>query len=144
MIKRTYKHLADVRVPNADERLTCVIRSLDDTWHRPFTTLELAGLQSMFDPEDIWQRCETSGQLKEIGGQFLLHGNNDSAWRERIGNAVPRAAGKSIADVMGTTLLLAEQGETFILSDTPVWVRPHAIAMSMSRVTPAVDADFFA
>ncbi len=29
---------------------------------------------------------------------------------------------------MGTTLLLAEAGETFMLSATPVWVRPVAVA----------------
>ncbi|WP_416347220.1 hypothetical protein [Castellaniella sp.] len=26
--------------------------SLDGTWHRPFTTLELAALQSIYDPDD--------------------------------------------------------------------------------------------
>lgn len=124
--------VADVRMPAANDHLTCVIRSLDNTWHRPISSLELAALQSMFDPEDIWQRCEITGELKLVGEQFILHGNSDSAWRERIGNAVPRAAGKAIADVMGTTLLLAEQGETFILSDAPVWVRPLAIAMSVA------------
>ncbi|MCY1313718.1 hypothetical protein D9M70_642680 [compost metagenome] len=46
---------------------------------------------------------------------------------------MPRAAGKAIADVMGTTLLLAEQGETFILNSMPVWVRPLAMAMSLAR-----------
>lgn len=29
------------------------IRSLDGTWHRPFTTLELAALQSLVDPEEF-------------------------------------------------------------------------------------------
>lgn len=124
--------VADVRMPAANQHMTCVIRSLDDTWHRPFTTLELAAIQSMFDPEDIWQQCEMTGEMRQVGNQFLLHGSNDSAWRERIGNAVPRAAGRAVADVMGTTLLLAEQGETFILSNAPVWVRPLAIAMSVS------------
>lgn len=125
--------VADIRMPAADERLTCVIRSLDETWHRPFTTLELAALQSMFDPEDIWQLCEETGALRQVAGPFRLHGSNDGAWRERIGNAVPRAAGKAIADVMGHTLLLAEAGETFILSNMPVWVRPLAMAMSVAR-----------
>lgn len=126
--------VADVRLPAANERLTCVIRALDGTWHRPFTTLELAALQSMFDPEDIWLPCEITGELQLVGRHFILAGTNDSAWRERIGNAVPRKAGKAIADVMGTTLLLAEQGQTFILSNLPVWVRPLATAVSVARL----------
>ncbi|WP_315810444.1 DNA cytosine methyltransferase [Pseudomonas sp. C9-3] len=125
--------VADARMPAANERLNCVIRSIDGTWHRPFTTLELAALQSLFDPEDIWQPCEQTGQLRQVGEQFILHGNSDSAWRERIGNAVPRAAARKIADLMATTLLLAEQGETFTLNSLPVWVRPLAIAISMAR-----------
>ncbi|PFH12728.1 hypothetical protein BX604_7539 [Burkholderia sp. JKS000303] len=51
--------------------------------------------------------------------------------RERIGNAVPPDAAEAIAEVMGTTLLLAESGETFQLSATPVWVRPIAIALTL-------------
>ena len=99
--------VADPRMPAANDRLTCIIRSLDGTWHRPFTTLELAALQSLVDPEE----------------QLVLDGLSDSDWRERIGNAVPPAAAEAIAGVMGTTLLLAEQGETFMLSNTPIWVR---------------------
>lgn len=125
--------VADIRMPAANDRLTCIIRSMDNTWHRPFTTLELAALQSMFDPEDIWQPCESTGDLKLVGEQFTLTGNNDSAWRERIGNAVPRKAGKAIADVMLSTLMLSEQGETFVLSSMPVWVQPLAMAVSLSH-----------
>ncbi len=55
------------------------------------------------------------------------------AWRERIGNAVPPDAARAIAEVMGTTLLLSWSGETFILSSTPVWVRPVAMALSVSQ-----------
>ncbi|WP_061291211.1 DNA cytosine methyltransferase [Azotobacter vinelandii] len=125
--------VADVRgMPAPNDRLACVIRSPDGTWHRPFTTLELAALQSFFDPEDIW-RPDSDGVLRQVGNLFAMHGSNDSAWRERIGNAVPRAAARAIADVMGHTLLLAEAGETFILSSLPVWVRPLAMAMSLSR-----------
>ncbi|HCA5797746.1 hypothetical protein N7714_03770 [Pseudomonas aeruginosa] len=53
--------------------------------------------------------------------------------RPRIGNAVPPAAAEAIAGVMGTTLLLAEQGETFMLSNTPIWVRPVAVALSVAQ-----------
>lgn len=109
--------VADPRMPAAADRLTCIITSLDGTWHRPFTTLELAALQSLVDPEE----------------QLELDGLSDQAWRERIGNAVPPHAAEAIAHVMGTTLLLAGAGETFILSNMPVWVRPVAIGLSVAQ-----------
>lgn len=109
--------VADPRMPEANERLTCVIESLDGTWHRPFTTLELAALQSLVEPEEM----------------FELDGLSDQAWRERIGNAVPPAAAEAIAHVMGTTLLLAEAGETFMLNSMPIWVQPVAVALSVSQ-----------
>ncbi|MGH8387668.1 MAG: DNA cytosine methyltransferase [Pseudomonas sp.] len=109
--------VADPRMPEANERLTCVIESLDGTWHRPFTTLELAALQSLVEPEE----------------QFELDGLSDQAWRERIGNAVPPAAAEAIANVMGTTLLLAAAGETFMLNSMPIWVRPVAVGLSVSQ-----------
>ncbi|PTC36857.1 C-5 cytosine-specific DNA methylase [Pseudomonas paraeruginosa] len=56
-----------------------------------------------------------------------------SDWRERIGNAVPPAAAEAIAGVMGTTLLLAEAGETFMLSNTTIWVRSVAVALSVAQ-----------
>lgn len=111
--------IADPRLPEPNDRLACVIRALDGTWHRPFTTLELAALQSLVDPEE----------------QLELDGLSDSAWRERIGNAVPPAAAQAIAEVMGTTLLLAWSGETFTLSSQPIWVRPIALALC----APGVD-----
>lgn len=106
-----------LETPNQNDRLTCIIRALDGTWHRPFTTLELAALQSLVDPEE----------------QLVLDGLSDSDWRERIGNAVPPAAAEAIAHVMGTTLLLAEAGETFMLSSIPIWVRPVAVGLSMAQ-----------
>lgn len=109
--------VADPRMPELSEKLTCVIESLDGTWHRPFTTLELAALQSLVEPEE-W---------------LELDGLSDQAWRERIGNAVPPAAAEAIAQVMGTTLLLAEAGETFMLNSMPVWVQPVAIALSVAQ-----------
>lgn len=110
--------VADPRLPEANERLACVIESLDGTWHRPFTTLELAALQSLVEPEEM----------------FELDGLSDQAWRERIGNAVPPAAAEAIAHVMGTTLLLAEAGETFMLNNMPIWVQPVAIALSVAQL----------
>ncbi|WP_334054210.1 DNA cytosine methyltransferase [Burkholderia cepacia] len=111
--------VADPRMPAANEKTVAVIRALDGTWHRPFTTLELAVLQSLVEPEE----------------QLELDGLSDQAWRERIGNAVPPDAAQAIAEVMGTTLLLAESGETFQLSSTPVWVRPIAIALTVAPQT---------
>ena len=104
-------------LPQPGDRLVAVIRALDGTWHRPFTTLELAALQSLVDPDEI----------------FTLDGQSDSAWRERIGNAVPPDAAEAIAGVMGTTLLLAMTGETFMLSNQPIWVQPIAMALSIDQ-----------
>jgi site-specific DNA-cytosine methylase len=109
--------VADPRMPAANEKVVALIRSFDGTWHRPFTTLELAALQSLVDPDDI----------------FDLDGDSDGHKRERIGNAVPAAAAQAIADLMGHTLLLAWSGETFALSATPVWVRPVAVALSVKQ-----------
>lgn len=104
-------------LPAPRDKLVARIVSEDGTWHRPFTTLELAALQSLVDPEE----------------QLELDGLSDSAWRERIGNAVPPAAAEAIAEVMGTTLLLAWSGETFVLSATPIWVRPVAMALAIAQ-----------
>ncbi|SOY47979.1 hypothetical protein CBM2587_A170045 [Cupriavidus taiwanensis] len=94
-----------------------IIRALDGTWHRTFTTLELAAIRSLIEPEEYLE----------------LDGLSDQAWRERIGNAVPQDAAQAIAEVMGTTLLLAETGEAIMLSATPVWVRPVAVALSVAQ-----------
>lgn len=102
-------------LPSPGDKLVAVIRSLDGTWHRPFTTLELAALQSLIDPEEAIEP----------------DGISDSAWRERIGNAVPPDAATAIAGVIGETLLLAWSGETFVLGSTPIWVRPVAVAISV-------------
>lgn len=112
--------VADPRaMPAPAEKLVCRIVAEDGTWHRPFTTLELASLQSLVDPEEMLE----------------LDGLSDQAWRERIGNAVPSAAGEAIAHVMGETLLLAWAGETFLLSAQPIWVRPMAVALSLPSAT---------
>ncbi len=102
-------------LPAADARLVARIRSMDGTWHRPFTTLELAALQGLVEPDE----------------HLELHGTSDSAWRERIGNAVPAPAAAAIASVMAQTLLLAWSGETFVLSSENVWCRPLVVAVSV-------------
>ena len=102
-------------LPSPTDRLVCVIFALDGTWHRPFTTLELAALQGLVDPEE----------------QFELDGLSDASWRERIGNCVPPPSAQAIANVMGETLLLAWSGQTFTLSSAPIWVRNVAAGLSV-------------
>jgi site-specific DNA-cytosine methylase len=131
-------------LPAANEKTIAVIQSLDGTWHRPFTTLELAALQSLYDPEehllaadmDAWERKRIAALGNQFGVKpaFKLDGDSDQAWRERIGNAVPPKAAKAVAEVMGTTLLLAESGETFQLSSTSIWVRNVALALTLPNV----------
>jgi site-specific DNA-cytosine methylase len=115
-----WNSVADPRMPESSQQLIAVIRALDGTWHRPFTTLELAALQSLVDPEEFLE----------------LDGLSDSAYRERIGNAVPSDAAAAIAGVMGTTLLLAATGATFQLSNLPIWVRPVGVALAVRGPQP--------
>ena len=123
-------------LPSAKDRLVCVIRALDGTWHRPFTTLKLAALQSFFDPEEAFAFLRDPSAPAFA---FTLEGKSDSAWRERIGNAVPRAAAKAIASTMGRTLLLAWSGETFMLSTDAIWVSPLEVALSLDSRQPGLD-----
>ena len=114
--------VADPRLPAATDHLVAMILAEDNTWHRPFTTLELAALQSLFDPEDPAEALA-----------FGLAGGSDQTDREQIGNAVPCASAEAIASEMGRTLLLARSGETFQLSCAPVWVRPVAAAINLAQ-----------
>lgn len=116
-ISQTDPNACRATMPAADEKLVTRIQAIDGTWHRPFTTLELAALQSLVDPEE----------------QLELDGLSDSAWRERIGNAVPSSAAQAIASEMGRTLLLAWSGETFSLSAAPVWVRAVVVGLSVAQ-----------
>lgn len=109
--------VADPRLPEKSDRLVAVIRALDGTWHRPFTTLELAALQALVDPEE----------------HLELEGLSDAGWRERIGNAVPPDAAQAIAETMGRTLLMAWAGAGFMLSNLPIWVQPMAVALSIRQ-----------
>lgn len=108
--------VADPRLPEADDQLVARIIAEDGTWHRPFTTLELAALQGLIDPDE----------------NLILDGKSDSAWRERIGNAVPPGAAEAIAGEMGRTILLARSGHTFALGSTPIWVRDVAVALAVN------------
>ena len=114
--------VADPRpLPEADERTVAVIIAPDGTWHRPLTTLELAALQTLVEPEEYLE----------------LDGLSDQGWRERIGNAVPPDAAQAVAETMGRTLLLAAAGEGFQLSSVPIWVRPIAVALSVRQAEEA-------
>lgn len=87
-----------------------IIVAADGTWHRPLTTLELAVLQGL--PAE-WK-----------GAPLQLSGTKTSAWRERIGNAVPVATAQAIAEQMLVALTQASL-ETWALSGTgQVWVTP--------------------
>ncbi|MFY2089023.1 DNA cytosine methyltransferase, partial [Achromobacter xylosoxidans] len=117
--------VADPRaLPAANDKLVCRIISEDGTWHRPFTTLELAALQSIYDPDD-YAEAEANGE------PFQMDGTSDSAHRERIGNAVPRKAAKAMAEEIGRAILLSRTGETFQLSAAPIWVRPIITALAV-------------
>ena len=107
-------------MPAATDKVVAIIRAQDGTWHRPMTTLDMAALQSYYDPDDYAE-----------GHVFDMDGTNDSAKRERIGNIVPRKAARAIGGVMGQTILLARTGQSFALGSTPIWVRPVAIALSL-------------
>ena len=115
-------------MPQPNEKLVARIRSLDNTWHRPFTTLELACLQSFIDPEEWFAPMGPASR----GENFVLAGTSDQRWREAIGNAVPRKSAKAIATVMGQTILLAHNGETFVLGSTPIWVQPIVAALAVA------------
>lgn len=109
--------VADPRLPGQTDRLVAVIRALDGTFHRPFSTLELATLQSLVDPEE----------------HLELEGLSDAGWRERIGNAVPPDAAQAMAETMGRTLLMAWSGTGFLLSNLPIWVKPAAVALRVRQ-----------
>ncbi|MGE5515113.1 MAG: DNA cytosine methyltransferase [Bacteroidota bacterium] len=133
--------VADRRLPSPDDRLACVIIAEDQTWHRPFTTLELAALQTMLDPDEEFVRVDGIWQRRQAE-PWMLAGTSDSRHRECIGNAVPADAAAAIASTMAHTLLLAWSGQTFVLSSSPIWVLPPAerlqreLAIALS-VTPS-------
>lgn len=118
--------VADHRMPEPNDKLVCRIRSLDGTWHRPFTTLDLSALQSLFDPED-------PADIAAFTDAYVSNAASDSVHREWTGNAVPSDSAQAIAEEMLRTLMLADAGETFQLSATPVWVRPYIAALQLGE-----------
>lgn len=110
-----YVNVADPRMPKPTEQCKPVIIALDNTWHRPMTTLELAALQG-FDLQDL-----------------VLDGQSHARWRMAIGNAVPPPAAQAIGTEMARTLLARDMGSTFALANTPIWVRRIAIGLSLNN-----------
>lgn len=119
-------------LPKPEDRLVCRIVSMDETWHRPFTTLELAALQSIVNPEQAFYQDAAGAWCCRL--PFDLESTSDATKREWIGNAVPSDSAMEIGGVIGEAILLAEMGETFTLSERAIWVSP-------ARVALAVDTD---
>lgn len=90
-----------------------IIAAADGTWHRPLTTLELAALQGL--PTRM-----------PDGAPLRLAGTSVSAWRERIGNAVPPPAAQAIAERMLIALVESDLSAFSLHGDTEVWVSPEA------------------
>lgn len=106
--------IADPRIPKDTEVLDPppVIISVDGTWHRPLTTLELAVLQSL-------------KPYMSDGRPLQLAGNSDARWRERIGNMVPVQAAQAIAEEILLSFLASEAKEEFRLTAAGIWVVPE-------------------
>jgi hypothetical protein len=118
--------VSDVRVLTLDEAMALdldpkkappflpVIVAEDGTWHRPMTALELAALQS------YPLRLRDGSQLAFAGGRTLV--------LEHIGNSVPPAAARAIADQLLVALLEASMGAFSLQGgSTPVWVVPATL-----------------
>jgi site-specific DNA-cytosine methylase len=119
-------------LPAPNDRVVARIIAADGTWHRPFTTLELAALQSLFDPEQVF-RFDPDRDTWSMVQPFDLEGSSDAQKREWIGNAVPSAAAQGMAEEIGEALLLAKLGETFTLSDKAIWVSPLHMALAVDH-----------
>lgn len=112
-------------LPGAKDPLVAIIIARDGTWHRPYTTLDLACLQSIVDPEEVM-----------AGSSRLLLGSNQEDLRLWIGNAVPAASAAGMAETIGEVLLMAETGQTFQLSSREIWVKPGAVALTVDTTAP--------
>ena len=116
---------ATAGLPHADAALLAIIIARDGTWHRPFTTLDLACLQTIVDPDEVM-----------AGSSRLLIGSNQEDLRLWIGNAVPAASAAGMAETIGEVLLMAETGQTFHLSSREIWVKPCAVALTVDTCAP--------
>ncbi len=104
--------VSDPRIPADNEQGKWVIISLDGTWHRPLTTLELAALQSF--PLTL-----------PDGRPLVLAGNSDAKWREWIGNAVPPLSAMAWANTVIMSVLASNIGDYLMdLNGSGIWVVP--------------------
>jgi site-specific DNA-cytosine methylase len=99
--------------------LVPVIIAEDGTWHRPLTTLELAALQGL--PTEL------------DGKPLVLDGKSVTAWRERIGNAVPEPAARAIAEQMLACLTAADTGAMQLPGLTSVWVKENGVELVLQE-----------
>lgn len=106
-----------------------VISPHGGAWHRPFTTLELAALQSLVTEDDLEALAvgETSGPASLATCDYT-----DTRRRQWIGNAVPRATAQAIGGVVLRALLAAEAGESFTLSSSAPWALPRRVAAALA------------
>jgi hypothetical protein len=132
----------EIKLPKAEDRLICRIVATDGTWHRPFTTLDLASLQALLDPEEVFFQVETEfGMEWRCHTPFDLVAGSDVTKREWIGNMVPGAAATGMAETIGETFMLADMGETFFLSTREIWAKPGAIALAVNNDQAAFRMD---
>jgi site-specific DNA-cytosine methylase len=115
-------------LPAEGRRLAARIISADGTWHRPLTVLELAALQSLFDPEEVF------GEGRD--GSFNLVGGSEGRSREWIGNAVPRRAARGMGETILECLLMGDLEVAFALSSRAIWVRPLALELAVDPRAP--------
>jgi site-specific DNA-cytosine methylase len=90
--------------------LAPAILAPDGTWHRPFTTLELAVLQSLAPTLH--------------GEPLVLAGKSDRRWREHIGNGIPRDAAEAWGRQLLESLLRSALGEGWRMCGGGQWVAP--------------------
>lgn len=85
----------------------------DGCWHRPLSPLECMALQGL-------------PVRRRDGSWIVLDGTSATAWRDRIGNAIPPPAMQRIGDQLLAALLGADsQAAQAALELDPVWVYPH-------------------
>ncbi len=117
--------VADPRLPAPHEKPdpTPWIWSLDQTRHRPLTTLEMGVLQG-WDAADL---------------VTPLDGRSDARWREGLGNMVPILAAEAMGSAFADAILRARAQVSFQLRTDAVWVRRGLLA-TLSLDVPAVHA----
>jgi site-specific DNA-cytosine methylase len=105
------------KVKRVRETVALVLISADGTWHRPLTTLELAVLQAF--------PAEHKGKPLDFGVPPGARGDvATTRAREVVGNAVPPAVARAMAEQMLLSLTVAAGAAPGLGEPgTPVWVR---------------------